>query len=364
MQGKLALENQTDSSQLYFNSKKKMSEKEQNDAMEDVGKDQMEDADSSSNQVPVPVYPVDYAPNKRKLKDGTTQKYPAKEGETTEEWKLRRKREAVARHRKKMKELQESRKKSGEVAIKAAEAKWTAEQMNHDDPFILKVAGQHNFDFANHHKKYRECGKAVKMRICIAQMMKNINIERKGQPTMIDLPEWEIGFHIDPDRNVGDPGTITKKVTELPIVAWLRVKKSTIEAAGLGLFADRDFQEGQIVGMYLGGKEGMENYSIAPGWPGGEIVHCFPLSHYKAMRDRSTRTMGIQMINDPNHGLELNAQPSEMWNVEFRSDLFVVALKKINKGDEIFADYRIGWKDEDIEEENDGGGKMPAKQTA
>ena len=45
------------------------------------------------------------------------------------------------------------------------------------------------------------------------------------------VPEWWIGFHVDPERNVGEPGTVA-------LLPWLRVKESTIAGAGLGLFAD------------------------------------------------------------------------------------------------------------------------------
>jgi len=332
-----------------------------NDKMGLDGDNEMED--TAQNSMKPAVYPVDYPPNKRRLSTGKFMKYPAKEGETTEQWDRRRRREAVAQHRKKLKSEKEAHKTAGEVAIKTIEEKWT---MEHDDPFILKVVGQKNFDIANPKKKCEACGNGVKMRLYIEQKMKKIHCTRKGQQEFVDLEDWTVGFHVDPDRNVGDQGTIKKNVKKLPIVEWLQVKKSTIEGAGLGLFASKDFKEGQLVGMCLGGKTGLPAYSIAPGWAKAENIHCYPFSHSDSMQERSTRTMGIQMINDPNHGLDDNAPPSPMWNVEFRSDLFVVALKNIKKGDEIFADYRIGWKDESVDDEeddeDDGGGKMPAKK--
>ena len=151
---------------------------------------------------------------------------------------------------------------------------------------------------------------------------------------------------MDPERNVGEPGTVA-------LLPWLRVKESTIAGAGLGLFADRDSVKGQIVGMYLGGKTGSPGYTMKPGWRNARLIHCYSFASAEAFNEQSSKTMGMQMCNDPNYGLPPNSPKSPLWNVSFMRDMFAIATKDIKKGKELFADYRMTDVETDVDDDNE-----------
>ena len=307
---------------------------------------QMDDGNESDY---TDTYPADWPENKRKLKPGTQRKVRFKRGETYAEFLKRRTKETRDKYNKKKKEELEAMKMAGDEAINIAKEAWKMEDSN---PFITKVVGAHNFDEENPVKKYKKCGNAVKLRLCINQVARKEHVESK-KPMYVDKEEWEIGFHIDPDRVVGEAGTIVHKdgIRNLPVTPWLIVKKSNIENAGLGLFADRDFDNGQIIGMYLGGKTGEPGFTIRPHWKHAQNIHCYSFSSSECMGDRSARTMGIQMCNDPNYGLK-NAPKNPLWNIKILRDMFVIAIKDIKQGDELLADYQMASQESDMEKED------------
>ena len=284
-------------------------------------------------------YPADWPQNKRKYKPGTPRKWRFKRGESHQEYLKRRRKGIKAQYDKKRKEAKEERKKSGEVAMKLAMGEWTVDD---NDPFVMLVAGQRNFEQDDPREKYKKCGAAVKLRLNIAQIVLKTHAERRKH-CFEETQDWLIRFHVDPDRKVGEPGTVIREseVNQLPLLSWLRVKKSTLPGAGLGLFAEREFEKGQIIGMYLGGKTGMPGYTIKPRWKDAELIHCHSFASADALSDQSARTMGLQMCNDPNFGLPNDAPKSPLWNVQIMKDLFVIATKNIEKGEELFADYRL-----------------------
>ena len=174
-------------------------------------------------------------------------------------------------------------KTAGEEAMKLAEEAWT---IDYDDPFVKLIIGQHNFEEDNLREKYRKCGNAIRLRLRVDQAARKINVQKRNA-VYEDVQEWWIGFHVDPERNVGEPGTVVraKDIQKLPLLPWFRVKRSTIEGAGLGLFADRNFEEGQIIGMYLGGKMGMPGYTVKLGWKNAKLVHCYSFANAEAFYD-------------------------------------------------------------------------------
>ena len=295
-------------------------------------------------------YPEDWPEGKRKFKPGTHRLTRFKRGESYADYTKRRRKEIKKRYDEKRKESRAALKTAGERAFKVAKGGWTACD---DDPFITLVVGQSNFEEDNPVERYRKCGNAIKLRLSVDQAARKKHVEKRNA-VYEDIPEWWIGFHVDPERNVGEPGTVVreKDVRQLPLLPWFRVKESTIAGAGLGLFADRDFQKDQIVGMYLGGKTGMPDYTIKPRWKNAELIHCYSFASAEAFNEHSARTMGLQMCNDPNYGMPNNSQKSPLWNVAFMGDMFALATKDIKKGEEMFADYRMTDEDDNSAEDN------------
>ena len=131
---------------------------------------------------------------------------------------------------------------------------------------------------------------------------------------------------------------------------WLTVKTSLIKDAGYGLFADRKFEVGDIVSVYLG---------FASSIVIQEIVHTkFDDSEYKiqiplpetnemivlnvddgGFPQNKVMYLGAQMFNDP----MLNAPEGEIdenaFNVKIFHNLTLVSEKVINIGDEILGSY-------------------------
>ena len=182
-----------------------------------------------------------------------------------------------------------------------------------NDPYVMLVVGQQNFEQDDPREEYKKCGAAVKLRLNIAQIILKTHAERRKH-CFEETQDWLIRFHMDPDCKVGEPGTVIQenKVNQLPLLSWLRVKKSTIKEAGLGLFADCDFENGQIIGMYLGGKTGMPGYTMKPRWKNAEMIYCHSFLSSDCMGNQSARMMGLQMCNDPNYGLGKGAVKSPL----------------------------------------------------
>ena len=172
-----------------------------------------------------------------------------------------------------------------------------------------------------------------------ATKLLHIDDRKEKQETELDMEDKEfwVGFHLDENRKVGDPGTLTKHkhVRALDVVNWLHIKESTIEDAGLGCFADRDFKKGAFIGLHMGGNDGDDKCSMQPKFQEKE-VQCHPLWHHKCREGHSAKTMGLQMMNDPTWGLEEGEEPPFEPNAMVMSDMFVKATKNIKKGDELF----------------------------
>ena len=208
-------------------------------------------------------HPEDWPEGKRKLPPGTPRLTRFKRGESYVDYTKWRRKEIKKRYNARRKESIAALKVAGEQAFKEATGVWTVDD---DDPFVMLVVGQRNFEEENLCEKYRKCGNAIRLRLRVDQAARKINVQRRNA-VYEDVQEWWIGFHVDPEHNVGEPGTVVqeKDIQKLPLLPWFRVKESTIARAGLGLFADRDFEKGQMVGMYLGGKMGMPGYTMKPG---------------------------------------------------------------------------------------------------
>ena len=116
----------------------------------------------------------------------------------------------------------------------------------------MLVVGQCNFKQDNPCEKYRKCGTAIKLCLNITQAAREKHIEKRNAVYEY-LPEWWIEFHVE-NCKVGEPGKVVqeKKILQL------------LTGAEFGLSADHNFEKGQMIGMYLGGKTGMPGYTMKP----------------------------------------------------------------------------------------------------
>lgn len=92
-------------------------------------------------------------------------------------------------------------------------------------------------------------------------MVKNIGMEQH-QFKLIN--EWNVSFHIDQARVIGDEKTLhdCDKIKELKPMPWLKIQESTIEGENLGCFAMRHSKKGAFIGLHMGGEHGEEECSV------------------------------------------------------------------------------------------------------
>lgn len=118
------------------------------------------------------------------------------------------------------------------------------------------------------------------------------------------------------------------------------VAKSTIEGAGKGLFAKVDIQKGEVIGEYKGEvitdeeydrrtQEGLGNYGVDIG--DGLILDC------------GQKMCPMGYANDA-YGLK-RVGKNNSYFIQDELRVFVVALRDIKAGEEIFVSYgRAYWK--------------------
>ena len=271
---------------------------------------------------------------------------PRNDGESVEDYKKRQNRVYQARKR----ALDKAKLKEAKRELMAAlnTSKETTDP-NEEDKFVALVLGHGNFYKEQIEEKFKSCKAAVCLRLCVKERGWKVHVEsKKGQFYEPDKEEglvFKVQFHTDGQE-------VTKKlhseeVHEQPLMDWLRIKKSTIEGAGLGCFADRPFKVGDIIGLYMGSTDsgkGDPGYSMRSF--SGLHLHCHSFSNSKSMNEQVTKTMGMQMINDPNYGGTASGKEA---NVRCFRDMFVAATKAIKKGEEMFMDYQETEYNEDEE---------------
>lgn len=120
------------------------------------------------------------------------------------------------------------------------------------------------------------------------------------------------------------------------MVPWATVKPSTIQGANYGLFADRRFEAGDTVGVYMGG-------------PSPPLTDCQTLHHSDhpylmsgvadalgGVDSNQPAMLGMHFINDP---CFCNTVPNAKHNVAANSDGRIVALRRIQRNQEFFISY-------------------------
>lgn len=119
----------------------------------------------------------------------------------------------------------------------------------------------------------------------------------------------------------------------------LMVKASTIAGAGLGLFAERAFAEGEVVCVYTGilltRNEVIELGSHGDDWPDRlQFVMGFP--EHEVCIDSPPGGLPSRFINDNDDRSRLNVRFVKRERLLLAE---VVALRDLAPGEELFADY-------------------------
>nr|QQV29729.1 hypothetical protein K-LCC10_0474 [Kaumoebavirus] len=125
------------------------------------------------------------------------------------------------------------------------------------------------------------------------------------------------------------------------IVGGLEVKPSTIEGAGLGLFAMRDFDEDDVVCQY-----GSRGWFPAKGLarvygPTSNYVYLYETGRGHRIDTAVKRTIA-SFINDNFDKGKINCEFRE-YEDRKSSEVFIEACAPIKKGDELFVDYGEGY---------------------
>ena len=123
-------------------------------------------------------------------------------------------------------------------------------------------------------------------------------------------------------------------------VQWIEVKPSTIQGAGLGVFAMREFTKGQAIGWYYGKAR---NSNI----PRDDNSARYQMIHIDAQGSVGfPGRLGMHILNDPTMSLEDESdikKAKKMWNVELNGDYSVTTKRQIHSGDELYVDYNREW---------------------
>ena len=147
------------------------------------------------------------------------------------------------------------------------------------------------------------------------------------------------------DENVKDGSlemTMWYKPTETEFHKWVSVKKSNIVDGGYGLFAERDFEPGDLLTIYLGEyidpNKKSDYYSIDYEVSPKKIVRLSSLGGYPK---QDKLYLGVHMMNDVNWGKKYEDvdRNSGDYNVRFNHDLSVEAIRVIEAGEELMVDY-------------------------
>ena len=153
--------------------------------------------------------------------------------------------------------------------------------------------------------------------------------------------QWKMVNRIDMmNHNILDPG---KPEYELSILGnpWFVVRESTVAKSSdgsvqYGLFTNRTFKEGEILGVYLG--EIARDHS-------GESGNPLPTHQFRNLDAKNGRKdfyplyLGLHFINDPNY-YEIGGD-KYLINVKFGADYLAIATRDLKKNIEIQTSYNV-----------------------
>jgi SET domain-containing protein len=122
-------------------------------------------------------------------------------------------------------------------------------------------------------------------------------------------------FHESPD------GVVTSQCE-----SWVSVRESSVPGIGLGVYADRLFKRGDLLGVYTGAirqqEETLENGRYAMAIDNEMVI------------DASVGGNWTRYINDGRHGFSKSKV-----NAKCYTDMEIRATRRIYPGDEIFISY-------------------------
>ena len=259
-----------------------------------------------------------------------------KKGQTKEEYDRKRKALTQAAYRERKKKEAASKKR----LMMTSNSAWSGSEET--DPFFVKVTGTDVLTLDPIEKRHAKLTKMVILHLHIEGVRQNVIYPMDLRPKLMPGDSWKIGFHMDTDVDVDDEAEERTKesIRKLPVQPWLEVKKSLIEGAGLGLFADKNFSEGSVIGLYMGGQNGDPNCVVELG-DTKKHIWCYSFSDSRSFGGHTAVTMGMQMMNDPTLSEGGNVNKCKV-NAQINWDLVVTATKNIKKGDEICCEY--GWE--------------------
>lgn len=129
-------------------------------------------------------------------------------------------------------------------------------------------------------------------------------------------------------------------------IDWLLIKKSNIDGAGFGLFANTDFEAFTSLGIFSGSKEKFRDtecskYAIQVNRD-GEKPYFIDANGSKGHEI----FFGLHLANDPYYGLDeerqLGTGKKLEPNFEVYESMEAMTMKAIKKGTELLLDYRTG----------------------
>ena len=113
-----------------------------------------------------------------------------------------------------------------------------------------------------------------------------------------------------------------------------RIKKSTIDKKGRGLYAARDIKEGTKIIDYLGKLITKKQTEESDKYDNGKPIYLFTINkRYDLDGDFPWNTAGLI-----NHSCDPNAKYDGIGH-----KIWITAIKKIKKGEEITCDYGFGF---------------------
>jgi len=201
---------------------------------------------------------------------------------------------------------------------------------------------------ANTDKFYKNLKKALKESHSAAEELIRTSLEYRLLATGegVKLTKKETGlkgrWHTGHTRLAVTDGKVDDADLEWKILLGqahlFSIKQSTKPDAGFGLFAGRDYEQDEFIGIYYAPPAaGQSQYKKRK-----NEQYCLQGQDGKLfMPDCNTIYMGFHFVNDPCHNDPGNQEKMEEVNVTIQPNLHVEVTKDIAKGDEIFWNYGL-----------------------
>ena len=141
-------------------------------------------------------------------------------------------------------------------------------------------------------KEYNQLMKKIKKGVIVNRYIKRFSVNVRGKrkieakaDALADM--WDVRLYSD---DLGSTGVPVEH-------EWFVVKRSTIEGAGLGLFADRNFQNGECMGLFMGSIQPKTKAYSKFAITSPVLGTIDPVKGFKGA-DVPRYYMGVHMVND------------------------------------------------------------------